>query len=91
MLKFWLVVSQGKFCLYEKALGKKCLQDFISLHYFRGNNHSISEFLNNLDHFPVVSTAVTDDDSTFVDSKNGTYCCALKTANSVLTVLGCNV
>ena len=88
MLKLWLVVSQGKFCLYERAVKKKSLQGFVSLHYFRGTNHSISKFLNNFDRFLVVVTALTDD-STLVDSKNGIYCCALKTVSSVLAVLGC--
>lgn len=90
MLKFWLVVSQGKFWLYEKAVKKKCLQGFVSLHYFRGSDHSISNFLDNFDRFLVVATALTDD-NTLVDSKNGIYCCALKTVSCVLAVPGCYV
>jgi hypothetical protein len=89
MLKFWLVVSQGKFCLYEKTVKKKSLQRFVSLHYFRGTNHSISKFLNDFDRFVVVANALTDD-STLVGSKNGIYCCTLKTVSIVLAVLGCN-
>ena len=73
MLKFWLVVSRGKFCLCEKAVRKKCLQGFVSLDYFRGTNRSISKFLNNSGRFLVVAAALIDDDSTLVDSKNGIY------------------
>jgi hypothetical protein len=70
MLKFWLVVSQGKFCLNGKAVRKKCLQGFVSLRYFNGTNHSINKFLNNFDRFLVVAAALTVGDSTLVDSKN---------------------
>jgi hypothetical protein len=94
MLKFWLVVSQGKFWLYMYTIFRINYGAIVICQSSCDYKKTI-KIVQELTDGVVSPTKIIGDKAlqTFLFHsllKNGIYCCALRTVSSVLAVRGCN-